>query len=236
MSTKTLFSYLLLFFGEAIIITAFILFRGETTTDVLTLNIVVSSIIYGLFFVDIIVPWVDFENKPQKRVGSLGLRWFVTWMYAILAITVMIVGNSVYHFSFSTQIIIHLALLFFVLLGLFGASQTSKVVGDVHQVETANRNGILEMKQAIGSLKDKINLSPNIPQSFIDKIHILEENVRYLSSINNKNALELEQSFIETIHEIGFALSDYSLNEERIESNLKKCERIFQSRKQMYSN
>ena len=111
MDTKKILSYIALLGGEAIIIiAAFILFRGNLSDNILVLNIVVSSIIYGLFFVDILVPWINLGDKSQKKIGSLGVRWFFTWFYAITAIAVIILGNSVYEWRFSLQIIIHLIL------------------------------------------------------------------------------------------------------------------------------
>lgn len=235
MKTKNLLPWLLLLLGEAVIITAFILFRGETETNILTLNIVVSSIVYGLFFVDALVPWVDFKDASHKRVGAIGLRWVITWIYAFLAIAAMILSNVVYALPFTTQLWIHAALLFFVLLGLFGVSQTAQKVKNVHDAETNIKNYVVEMKKAMADLKEKISRADNLPDDFLAQINALDENLRYLSPSNREKARELEQSFIETIKDIGFALHDFSLNEEKINHNVKKCERIFQNRKQIYS-
>ena len=48
MDTKKILSFIALLGGEAIIIAAFLLFRGSLATDILVLHIVVSSVIYGL--------------------------------------------------------------------------------------------------------------------------------------------------------------------------------------------
>ena len=68
MDTKKIVSFIVLLGGEAIIIAAFILFRGSLAPDVLVLNIVVSSVIYGLFFLDILVPWINLNDKQGKKV------------------------------------------------------------------------------------------------------------------------------------------------------------------------
>ena len=70
MDTKKIVSFIVLLGGEAINIAAFILFRGSLAPDVLVLNIVVSSVIYGLFFLDILVPWINLNDKQGKKVGS----------------------------------------------------------------------------------------------------------------------------------------------------------------------
>jgi hypothetical protein len=236
MDTKKILSFIALLGGEAIIIAAFILFRGSLSTDILVLNIVVSSIIYGLFFFDILVPWIDLNDKPGKKTGSLGVRWLFTWLYAIVAITVMLAGNWAFEWSFALQIIIHCVLVFLLLLGLVAAFHSGDKVNEVYQQETVNRSGILEMKTAMHNLKDKMNDLPDLPASFTNRINALEESLRFISPANSQEAYDLERSFANTINDIAFAITNYSMNEEAIEGNLKKIERIYQNRKSIYSN
>lgn len=92
------------------------------------------------------------------------------------------------------------------------------------------------MRTAMRQLKDKIVDLDGLPQPFLHRINALEENLRFISPSNNSEAYELEQSFVETTDSIKFAISDYSMNEERVESDLKKLERIYQYRKNINSN
>jgi len=236
MDIKKILSLLSLLFGIAIIITAFILFRGALSDNILILNMVVSVIVFGLFFIDIIVPWVDFNDKSHSKVGSLGLRWFMTWFYAIAAIVAMISANVVYDLSFSTQLIVHLILFFFLSLGMIGVLYSSSGVKQVFEQETKNRSGVDEMKNAMHKLKDAMNELSNLPVGFIKRINRLDENMRFISPSNNKGVIESERLFIKTVGEITFAIMDFSSNKERIESNLKKLESISQTRKNSYSN
>jgi hypothetical protein len=236
MDAKKIVSWLLLLFGEAIIITAFILFRRNTPDDVLILNIIISTLVYGLFFVDILVPWVDFNDKSQRRIGSLGLRWFITCFYAVLAITAMICMNVVYDYIFTTQLIVHLVLLFFLLLGLLGVANSSSNVKQVYEQESENRKGVIEMKNAMRKLKERMSDSDAMPRAFTERINTLDENLRYLSPSNNQEARESERLFIRMIDDIAYAVSDYSTNEEQLENSLKNLEKIYQNRKNSYSN
>lgn len=236
MDTKKILSFIALLCGEAIIITAFILFRGSLATDILLLNIIVSSVIYGLFFLDILVPWIDLNDKSGKKVGSLGAQWFFTGLYAITAIAVILIGNLAFEWSFALQMIIHCVLLFFLILGLVTSLQSGDKVQEVYNQETFNRNGINEMKKAMRDLKDKMNDFPNLPGYFIRKINTLEDSLRFISPTENAEAHGLEQQFIRIINDIAFAIPNYSMNEEAIGSNLKKAERIYQNRKNIYSN
>jgi hypothetical protein len=232
---KNILSWLLLLFGEAIIIAAFILFGGRLTDEILVLNIVVSTVIYGVFFIDALVPWIGFGDKSQRKVGSLGVRWFVSWMYAAAAIATMLVC---YHFDCSAalQLIIHCALIFFLILGFMASLHSGDKVQEVYQQETLNRSGIVEMKKAMTNLRNKMNDTASLPEYFTARIHSLEEGLRFISPSNNAEAHELENAFSEIVNDISFAVSDFQMNEEAIESKLKKLEGIYQRRKSIYSN
>jgi hypothetical protein len=236
MSTKNILSWLLLLFGEAIIIAAFILFRGSAPDNILIMNIVVSSLIYGLFFCNFRAPWIDLQDKTQKQIGAIGIFWFATWSYAIAAIGFMLVANLHYDLAFVTQLIVHCVLLFSLLLWMLLSRHSADKVAEVYYEQTANRNGILEMKKAMLALKDKISETANLPESFANRVNSLEENLRFISPTENSEAHDLENSFVKTIESIRYALQDYSLNAEQIENNLKKCERLYQNRKNIYSN
>jgi len=157
MNTKKIFSLLLVIFGEALIILCFLHFGRNVQTEILTLNIVVSSIIYCLLFIDIIIPWVDFKDKSQKTIGSIGLRWFFTFFYMLLAIGAMVVFNSVKPIHFTNQIIIQGILFFFLLLGFFMAFSTSDKVKEVYVEEKQNRDRVDEMKKATKEVQLKID-------------------------------------------------------------------------------
>jgi hypothetical protein len=232
---KALFSWLLLFFGEAIIIAAFVIFGENTPDDILVLNIVVCSLVYGLFFCNFRAPWIDLKDKSQKQIGAIGLSWFTIWYYAIAAVIFMLATN-LFELSFTFQFITHCVLLFFLFLGLLLSRHSADKVAEVYHEQTATRSGILEMKKAMLALKDKISDTAGLPDSFVRKVNSLEESLRYISPTDNGEAYELESSFVETIESIRFALQDYSLNAEQIESNLKKCERLYQNRKNIYSS
>lgn len=235
MDIKKILSIIALLGGEAIIIVAFLLFRGSLPIDIFVLNIVVSSIVYGLFYLYILVPWIKLNDKAGRKVGSLGVRWFITWFYSVLAISIMLVGNITYGWSFSLQIIIHSVLFFLLILGIIASLHSSDKVQEVYQQETSNRNGINEMKDAMRGLNDEMNDLSNLPEYFISKINTLEDNLRFISPTENSEAYILEKQFISVIKDIEFAISNYSMNEDSIGSNLKKAERIYQNRRNIYS-
>lgn len=236
MNAKNILSWLLLLFGEAIIIAVFILFRGNTPDDILVLNIVVGSLVYGLFFCNFRAPWINLQDKTQQQIGTIGISWFATWFYAIAAIGFMLAANIAFELSFTTQLIVHCVLLFFLFLWLLLSRHSGDKVREVYQQETFNSNGISEMKKAMRQMKDKMNDLSGLPVSFTSRINALEEDLRFFSPANSQESHDLERQFVGIINDIAFAITNFSMNEAAIESNLKKIERIYQNRKTVYSN
>lgn len=236
MNTKKIFSLLLVIFGEALLILCFLHFGRNVQTEILTLNIVVSSIIYCLLFIDIIVPWVNFKDKSQKTIGSIGLRWFFTFFYMLLAVGAMVVFNSVKPIHFSNQIIIHGILFFFLLLGYFMAFSSSDKVREVYVEEKQNRDRIDEMKKVTKEVQLKIDQMKNIPIDIVNKLNDLQENLRFLSPCNNNNAYELEAEFVEEMRALNGCFFDIPLNLEKINDNIQNCNRTLKERKQIFSN
>jgi hypothetical protein len=236
MNAKKIFSLLLVIFGEALLILSFLHFGRNVQTEILTLNIVVSSIIYCLLFIDIIVPWVNFKDKSQKTIGSIGLRWFFTFFYTLLAVGAMVVFNSVKPIHFSNQIIIQGILFFFLLLGYFMAFSSSDKVREVYVEEKQNGDRVDEMKKATKEIQLKIDQMKNIPTDIINKLNDLQENLRFLSPCNNSNAYELEAKFVEEMRALNGCFFDIPLNIEKINDNIQNCNRTLKERKQVFSN
>jgi uncharacterized protein YacL len=236
MNTKRIFSLLLALFGEALLIFCFLHFGKNVQSEILTLNIIVSTIIYCLVFVDALLPWINLKDKTQKQIGSIGLRWFFTFFYLILAISVMIIFNSVKPIHFTNQIIIHGILFFLLLLGLFMALSSSDKVREVYFEEKQNRDRIDEMKKVTKELQLKLDAMNDIPAEIVNRINELQENLRYLSPSNSSDSLGLESKFVEEMRVLSSCFVDNPLNFEKIISNIKNCERTYKERKQVFSN
>ena len=128
---KTL-SWIALVGGEIVIFAAFRLWGGGLLPEIRTLNTVVSMIVLALFFVDILLPWVDWSDRSGKRLGALGLRWVATGLYALGAIAVMLLCNVPFDTPFPSQLLIHGILLLGLVLGFSAVVGASAKVGAVH--------------------------------------------------------------------------------------------------------
>lgn len=236
MNAKKMFSLFIALFGEALIILGFLHFGKKLESEILKLNIVISSIIYSLVFVDFIFPWVNLKDKAQKHIGSIGLRWFFTYLYLAIAIGAMVIFNTVKPIHFINQIIIHGVLFFVVLLGLFLAFSSSDKDKEVYFDEKQNRYRIDEMKRATKELQLKFDAMNNIPTDIISRVNELQENLRYLSPSNNNDAIVLETKFLDDLKSLHYCLSDSPINMEVVISNIKNCERAYKERKQLFTN
>lgn len=235
MNIKNILSWLALVLGAAIIIGSFFIFMKDMPNDLFVLNLSVSLLVYALFFVDVLVPWVDWRDKSKSRVGSIGLRWTVTWIYAFLAIGSMVVCNKIYNLDFHVQLIIQGILLLILILGLSGTLHASDKVASVYNKETALQIGINEMRRSLNELKQTVYNSSDIPQAVRSTIESLEDNLRYISPSDNPEAAVLEKQFSEIVREACLSVNGYSGNSDRIMSLLGKADYILKSRKSIYS-
>ena len=133
--------------GEIVIFVAFRLWGGGLLPEIRTLNTAVSMIVLALFFVDILIPWVDWNDRSGKRLGALGLRWVATGLYAVAAVAVMLLCNVAFPTLFSTQLLIHCILLLGLVLGFSAVVGASAKVGAVHAREEQLRSGLDDLKQ-----------------------------------------------------------------------------------------
>jgi len=235
MSTKRIISVLLFIFGEALIIICFLYFGRNFTQNILTLNIIVTSVIYLLYFSDIILPVSNFKDRSQRTIASIGIMWFFNHLYTILAIAGMIIFNTVYPINVSTQVIIHGILLFTLFLGFYFALSASQKVYDVFTAEEQNRSRLEEMKKITGDIQIRLDQLNDVPSAITDRISLLYENLRFISPNNKNEAVELELNFTKEIRLVQDGLFEMPVNYERITTNIQNCESIYKERKQLYS-
>ncbi len=236
MSTRKIFSFFLLLAGEALIIISFLHFGKNFDEKILTLNIVVSSIIYSLLFFSIIIPLVDFKDKSQRTVGSIGIKGFSTLIYVVLAVAVIVVFNEIVPLDFKTQIIIHGILFLMLLFGMCFTLTASNKVHEVFVEETKNRSYLEDMKKIANDVQLKLEEMENVPKDIISSISVLKEDLRFISPCNNDEAHALEINFISEIKLIQNSLSDNPFNYDKVIEYIKNCKRIYKERKQILSN
>lgn len=236
MNKKTIFSLLIAIIGEILLIICFLQFGKKFPSDILILNIVVSTIIYFLVFVDLLFPWINLKDKTQKQIGSIGLKWFFSSFYMILAIGSMVYFNQVKPLEFTNQLIVHSVLFFLLLLGLLMSFSSGEKVKEIYIEEKQNRDRIDEMKRATKGLQIQLDNAHTVPVEIINRIKELQENLRYLSPSNSSDAYALEDRFLDQIKSLSNCFLEDPINMEEVTGNIKNCERTYQERKNAYSN
>jgi len=236
MGTHKLLSGLLFLLGLALIIGGFFLFGTNLANDIFVLNIVVSTIVFSLYFFDILFPLVDFKDSSQRTVGSLGIRWFVVIIYSALAIALMIVANLKNPpFTFSIQLLVQGILAFGLVLGFITVHNSAKKVSNVYQREQQARSLLNEMKDATYNLVQKTRNMENLPPYLKSKIEQISEDMRYISPSNNQEATELEKDFLDKLQNINLYLNRENIDLDAIEKDIQVCKQVYERRKQIYS-
>jgi len=236
MNKKQVFSIFLALFGEVILIFSFLYLGKNLKSEILLLNIIVSTLIYSLVFFDLAFPWINLKDKSQKQIGSLGIRWYFTFLYVVISIGCMIYFNSIRPIEFMNQIIVYSIINFLLLLGVFMGFSSSEKVQEVFTEEKQNRDRLDDMKKATKGLQLKLDAMNNVPMEIINRINELQENLRYLSPSNNNDAIVLEGKFVEELSILSNSFDDSPINMEKVISNIKNCERTYKERKQVFSN
>ncbi len=236
MNTNKILAYTLFLAGEVLLVVCFLYFGKDLAINILTLNIIVTSLVYCLLFADLLVPGINLKDQSQKTIGSVGLRWIFSLAYATLAIAAIICAQTIWVLPFSSQLAIHGILLFLLLSGLFFAYTSANKVKEVYVEEKKHREGIDTMKKLTRELQLKLDANENIPDKYIADINTFLENLRYLSPCNQEEARLLEDNYAVEIRMLSNCFSSTPLPIEQIDRHIKQCEQIYQERKRLFSN
>jgi hypothetical protein len=234
---KNIKPYLILFIGEILLITSFFHFGKNLNENVLVLNICVSSIIYLLIFSSFLFPLLDFKDKTQSTVASLGINWLITLTYTISALVLMLFFSlpKSQEFKIETQILIHFILLFLLLIGGFISNKASDKVTEVFHEQNAQRSKLIEIQKVSKNAISRIELMNGISPELKFRLNNISEDLRYVSPSNSVDALDIESTLLAMVNRINDLLYHYENNKESIELTVKQCEKLIKERKQVYS-
>ena len=236
MEIKKKLSFIALIAGVILLITGFMIWGVYLPTEVLILNIIVATIIYALLFVDVLLPWVQWSDPSQRSISTLGLRWTLTIIYAVVAILLMVIANLVFQWWFVWQLFAHGVLWVLLILAFVSFFSSYAKVAQVHQQEVQNSEGVQLMKNAIELVTVLMIETSSLSENFINRVHTIEDGLRYLAPSNTAEARTLEAEFVQIANEVALAMPNYTTNSEQVEKLLSKLEHIYKMRKSTYSN
>lgn len=230
---KTILLWLVMLGGIGVIVASFLCFDlGFTEDRIRYLSMGVSILAYALFFIDLLVPWVRFDDPAKRTIGSLGIRWTAIFFYALASIGAIVLMNYL-EARFSTQCIVHSVLLLGLILMMAGVLTTTSVTARVYAEEQAARNELKQHKEAVQQLKLKL-MTLNLPAEVKSRIAAWEESLRYIAPSKSAEAHDLEQQLTDNVESLTRMLSNYELNADRIERALTTLEELYKIRKTIY--
>jgi hypothetical protein len=204
MQNKYLISYLLVLFGELILILSFSHFGNKKDIDILYLNIVVSTIIYLLFFRGTISAWMGLSTNYENRIGSLGVIWFFVFLYSVLAISIMIYSNALENDSFGNQLIYQSIVFFLLLLGFFLSGRVNEKENSVSGIVAQNKYYINRINKIAILIDNKLSTRSDIDitSTPFHNLHTLTDNIKYLYPNNVLSEINSEISLINNLDNI----------------------------------
>lgn len=230
MNKRTAIGIIVFILIEACIISCFVHFwPAKGDSSVLVIDILVSTIIWGAFSIDIFRPLMDDEKHP-RQVGSLGLRWFTSCCYAVLAILIMVLAG-LFHWPPFICGVAQVVALVLLILGFWSASHAGDKVQQVAQLEGEKLAGRATMAAAVRQLKNEAALSPQVPQYVKAKIDEFADEMRYVTPSSDAEAQALERQFADQADSIRCALSQFEMNEETVNKSLQRMALILSDRK-----
>ncbi len=230
---KNVLLWLVMLGGIGVIVASFLCFDlGFTEDRIRYLSMGVFILAYSLFFIDLLVPWVRFDDPAKRTIGSLGIRWTAIFLYAVASICAVLLMNHL-EARFSTQCIVHSVLILGLILMMAGVLTTNSVTARVYAEEQAARNELQQLKRAVLQLKTKL-MTLNLPAEVKSRIAAWEESLRYIAPSQSAEAHDLEQQLIDKVESLTRMLPNYELNADRVEMTLTTLEELYKIRKTIY--
>lgn len=234
---KKMFLISSLLIGEALIIALNVIFGGSLPTNVLVLNMIVSSVAYisasWMFF----VKWDRSEDVPGTWVGTLGVNLWGFGLYTVLAIAALLLMNltGTNPVAFKYQLLVHAALFMFLLLTRFFSSAVAGQVWKVHEREQALVSGLDEMKSATRRLQDAAFMCEDMDPSLRAILDDIQQNLRYLSPVKSAEARDIENDYVSKVNALIPAFINYKMNEDNIAKQLGMLKHLIDNRKKIYN-
>jgi hypothetical protein len=231
---RKILPYLIIAVGECLIIWSFFQFGFHLEPNIFNLDLIICSVIYLLFFAHLLFPWVNFQDKAQKSIGSLGIRWVVTFMYACFAIIAMLYMHH-QKVTFTSQLLLQSVFVFFLLIGLYGSVASSDKVGQIHQEEQKNRAQLDSLRKLAQLIKVQVESNSTIDKAVKAEFIQFEESLRFISPSNQSEAWDLESELISQLQNFKNQMGIEN-NAPQLNAIISTCNQLYKIRKQTLSN
>lgn len=226
--------YIATLLGLILVVAGWLIWGDRTNPDIFALNIAVSVVAYCVMFVDVLIPWADLRDKTQRRIGNTGVRWFVQYGYSITAILLLVLCNLL-GLTFIVSLFLQCVVLTLLIFGIATAKTTAAKISEVSQENSDNINYLTIVREGVSSLLEAAH-DAQAPQLLIARIERQAEELRYASPSNSAESRKVENELMELLAATETLMRNYEVNNERIEANIAKAERLIKKRKSTFSN
>jgi hypothetical protein len=138
--------------------------------------------------------------------------------------------------SFQSQFLLQAIFVFFLLIGLYGSLASSDKVGQVHQEQANNRALLDDMRKLARLVRVQMESNDNLDNEIKKSFYDLEENMRFISPSNQKEAWDLEIELTSQLQLIKTQINSMEPNATQLASSINSCQQLFKLRKQILSN
>lgn len=220
--------------------TFFLLLPYELLTDSIRwLDFAVITLIITLYTCHLAFPIIDMRDKSQRGVAGLGIKWWATLWYSILAILFM-AGNIIYaslsygdSCSFTFQAIVQGALLLFFLSGLVASHASMEKAAEVSDAESEARRGKAEVKASLTKLLNLTEWQRELTPELAGRVRRAVSEGRYLTPSVSAHAKVAERAIIDAAGSLCAVLDSVNPNQKIAEERLTRLEQAIAQRKRI---
>ncbi len=236
MTTKTLIRILLGLGFQVLIVVLFVLLLAWLPSSLFWLDLIVVSVISWSCYLAISNPWIDLDDRTQKQVGGLAIKWSSIWYYTVAAGVVAIAGLFTYqYFTPALQWVVQLLLALLLISSFFITRMTESKVADVYCEQQEMAGGVASMARSTERLRDALIGVSGLRPDVEPRVGQLEAEIRFISPANTAEAAEVERQYSALVNDIIHALADPEVNADRIDVSLQRAARLVERRKKIYS-
>ena len=231
MSNARIVYKVLALLGYGLIIAAFLILGGGIiSNDVLTLDIVVSCLIYTVYAVASFFPLINTKDSSHKEVGMLGINMFFLTVCTVLSIGLMICG-IIWQIPFTYQLLGQLAIVLIALVGRGASLQSGEKVKEIHHLEQAKKQGRDSLKTQMMMFMEEVYSSKRLDPQCVARLEKLQQETRFVTPSLAPEAQALEYQFVQSVQDLRVLMYQQPLDMMQINDKIASLERTLLNRK-----
>lgn len=230
-NARIVYKVLALLLGYGLIIAAFLILGGGIiSNDVLTLDIIVSCLIYTVYAVASFFPLINTKDSSHKEVGMLGINMFFLTVCTVLSIGLMICG-IIWQIPFTYQLLGQLAIVLIALVGRGASLQSGEKVKEIHHLEQAKKQGRDSLKTQMMMFMEEVYSSKRLDPQCVARLEKLQQETRFVTPSLAPEAQALESQFVQSVQDLRVLMYQQPLDMMQINDKIASLERTLLNRK-----